>query len=473
VKRIKEIDRLGLNIYDGHPGLPYSHVSEALDEFGKLDTEWDLSTGFYKTENGKTKPDHYLMAEYFKSELHLVSHEGFCEIWTGTHYDIIGTKALSKKIMELSNMQARPTEINDFKTIIMSYTIGEEKNFADNSRKINMANGVLDIRTRVLKPHDPKYHFQYCLPHIYDKTATCPTFHEFLKTVFKNNDGSYDEDTVSVLQKFTGYILLGGDPFLHRALCLIGSGRNGKSTFLDIITELLGTTNCSTVSMSNLNKPFSVVMMQGKMANIDEESSRFNSDVFKALVAGGSVIASYKGVDEFSLRVSARMLFACNDYPIIKDQSIGSVERFLFIPFNQYISPKKRDPKIKDRIISSEMSGVLNWALEGLDALLKSPFIKESYSMLEAKRNYQSESDSVFDWFNEKASIDLDSDEKYGPDDLYRRYERFCITENRNAVGKKAFSRRLCNVIRLKGDEDEVLKVVNGYRVFKKITVKQ
>jgi len=105
------------------------------------------------------------------------------------------------------------------------------------------------VLTGELLPHSYKYMFKYCSPVEYSPTAECPLWEKFLMEVFNNNIELYD-----LAQRLFGYIIIGGRPFLHRAFCLYGNGRNGKSTFLDVLKAVLGKESYSVVSMAKLDK---------------------------------------------------------------------------------------------------------------------------------------------------------------------------------------------------------------------------
>ena len=156
-----------------------------------------------------------------------------------------------------------PNHLDNFIKLTIAKSFDMEKSIFKADGLINIANGILDVKSQEIKPHSHQYFFKYILPHKYDPSAECPRFTRFLNFIF-DNDPQYIDLTAEIY----GYCLLGGNQFLHKSFVLYGSGRNGKSTWLEILQALLGYGNISSVSLANLTKPFSVVNLDGKLANI-------------------------------------------------------------------------------------------------------------------------------------------------------------------------------------------------------------
>jgi putative DNA primase/helicase len=244
-----------------------------------------------------------------------------------------------------------------------------------------------------------------------------------------------------------GYALLGGDPVAHRAFAFYGEGRNGKSTLLDVILELLGKENVSAISMKNLDKPFSAVMLDGKMANIVEESpTKIDAEAFKNIVSGGYVTAAHKGKPEYDLKVNARLFFACNKLPIFRDSTVSIKDRLIFVPFVNYIKKHQRDTGIKARL-GREIEGILNFAIEGLDRYLAEGFTEPRASE-ELMHEYQVESDAVFAWADEFVEVTFDKNDTVMTRQAYNSYLTYCVDARQREASMPGFSRRFASYLR-------------------------
>lgn len=394
-----------------------------------------------RVQNGE-KPNYTEYAHYIKDTYHTKSDDAYCYVWNGTHYDYATFTFLDNLCLRETKYKVTPPQLGNFKKHLMaaSYTVAD--NLVTPIGKINMVNGVLDVKTKKLEPHNPNYFFRYCLKHKYDANAQCPNFMKFLNFVFGDS---------SILPALTleifGYCLLGGDPVTHKAFLLYGEGRNGKSTWLDTLRELLGYHNTAAVSMKLLGKPFSMVQLDGKLANIVEESpAEIDPEDFKNIVGGGMVTASHKGKPEYQLKVDSRLFFATNKLPRFNDASSGIRERLLILPFNRYISEQDRDTDIKNKL-KKEIPGIINMVLHALDDFVdrkyKFPRLTELDKVLD---EYIKESDSVHSWAFEFLEFTDSLNDFVVTNELFKKYVANCSEFHIRPVGINEFRRRIKKV---------------------------
>lgn len=431
-----------------------------------------IDNGFYVKDNKgiSTTPLYNELSLYLKEQYHLKVNESVMFIYNDDHYRHIRKNALMNIIENITNSRVKPSHYDQFYKKIIATCYENFDEFQNPDGYLNLKNGILDIKNKTLINHSPEYFFKYILPHEYNPNATYTHWLEFLNYIFDNN-----QSLIDVCAEIFGYTMYGGDPWLHKAFVCHGEGRNGKSTFLEVLMYLLGQNNFESVSMSNLNKPFSVVRLDGKLANIVEETPTgvIDSENFKNAVGGGYLTAAHKGKPEFQLKCNARLLFACNRLPFFGDATVGSYERLYFIPFNQYIKEKDRVPQYSKRLLK-EISGIMNWAIEGLCRVLNRrylPVVEGSKAVLE---EYRRESDNVYNWAESSLIIDQENGQQYYTKSLYQRYYS-SVGGERHAVNETTFNRRLSSYIKarcvaLKID-DEVFKYRdskrNGYKYIK------
>lgn len=391
---------------------------------------------FISTERG-LKPLYLEMARHLKNTHNLVITDEGNYIYTGTHYAQVSALKLEQMIYELTEGFSTPAHIDGFKKISRVHTYNKDF-FSDKPRgKMNLANGLLDVKSRELSSHSPEHRQTAVLPISFDPTATAPKWEEFLNQVFLG-----DQDLCELTREMFGYTLLGSDPFLQRAFCLYGTGRNGKSTLLHILKCLLGKDNFSAVPMNLLDKPFSCVMLDKKLANICEETptDRINAEIFKTAVGGGSIVAAQKGQPEFLMDVAARFIFACNELPVFKDKTKGLEDRLVLVPFELYLSDEERDFSINKKL-ESELSGILNWALAGAERILEWGRLTTPERSKTLKEEYKRESDSVFDYFLEFLDVSKLNEDAIPIKGTYFKYVDWCKSDGRYAVSQRAFTK--------------------------------
>jgi len=140
---------------------------------------------------------------------------------------------------------------------------------------INLQNGTLsfDEHGEHFKPHDAKEFIQYVLPFSYEPNATAPMFQKYLNRCVP------DKNCQMILAEYLGYVFA-RNLKLEKVLILFGNGANGKSVFADIATALIGETNCTHFSLSELgekndNNRFAI---HAKLLNFGTELGNRNID---------------------------------------------------------------------------------------------------------------------------------------------------------------------------------------------------
>ena len=176
---------------------------------------------------------------------------------------------------------------------------------------IPLTNGVYDIISKKLLPHDPSYRFKYKFPIIYNKDATCPKIATFFQQVLT------DEQQL-VLEEWIGYYFYRNYQF-KKALIMVGEGDTGKTTLLEVIDFLLGKDNVSSVNLHKMTADkFAAAHLYEKHGNIvDELSAKDITDTgnFKMATGGGSISGEYKFGNQFSFVNFSKFTFACNKIP--------------------------------------------------------------------------------------------------------------------------------------------------------------
>ncbi|WP_244149084.1 DNA primase family protein [Bacteroides gallinarum] len=256
-----------------------------------------------------------------------------------------------------------------FPYTVMGLTTGQDK------EKINFLNGTLELKTGNLMRHSYQDYFRYVLPYNYDPDATCQLFMKYLDRVLP------DKDTQKVLAEYTGWIFTSLK--LEKCLFLYGSGRNGKSVFVDIVESLLGKENISHESLSDMcggNGDRSRANLSGKLLNTcsDVAPNAFSGDIFKRIASGEPISTRLLYKDVATLTDYAKMIFCLNELPKTNDKSNGYFRRFLIIPFNIQIPKSEVDPKLAEKIASTELPGIMNWVLEGRRRLIAQSGFTES-----------------------------------------------------------------------------------------------
>jgi putative DNA primase/helicase len=310
---------------------------------------------------------------------------------------------------------------------------------------INLKNGTFDINgeNQNLRPFDKNDFITYQLPFEYNPDATCPKWQKFLDEVLP------DKTLQMVLAEYLGYIFIrNGSPILkeEKALILYGTGANGKSVVFEVVNAMLGNENVSNYSLQDLTNEngYFRAKIANKLVNYASEiNGKLEASVFKQLVSGEPVSARLPYGEPFTLRQYAKLIFNSNELPKDVEQTNAFFRRFLIIPFDVTIPEEKQDKNLHTKIIESELSGIFNWTLSGLNRLLKQKRFTESEKIKEAVNQYRTESDSVLMFLNERnyKKGTTGNFKTYG--DFYDEYRGFCSDDGMIPVKKSNFKKRL------------------------------
>ena len=235
---------------------------------------------------------------------------------------------------------------------------------------LNVKNGLLDLETLLLRPHTPDYLSTAQLDVAYDSTAMSPAITKFIGEVVRPID-------IPLIEEIFGW-LLWPDYHIHKAVMLLGPGRNGKGTLLRLITAFLGRKSISNVTLQDLVADrFSKADLYGKLANIGGDlPSKDLSDTaaFRNLTGGDDNRAQEKYKAAFSFRNKAKLMFSANTLPRSSDDTYAFYSRWILIEFLNIFDIQKgtADPDLDAKLQTpKELSGLLNIALQGLNRLRK------------------------------------------------------------------------------------------------------
>lgn len=235
-----------------------------------------------------------------------------------------------------------------------------------------------------------------------------------------------DTDVRNRVQEYVGSTLATGLS-LGKMQLWIGSGANGKSCLARVVKALHS--SIAALRLNDLDGFSLAEAVDASLLYCDElPTFGLHEETLKALITGEPLRINRKHRSAITTLITARIVAMGNVLPSIKDSSDGVWRRIEVVPFEQHVAPDKIDPFLADRIIAEDLSGVLNWALEGLSRVMKRGFKLEPSipAVMEAAllRN-RAESDSVYAWLlEEPVTI---SDKAHTPKGIvYNEYQEWC-----------------------------------------------
>ena len=287
-----------------------------------------------------------------------------------------------------------------------------------------------------------------------------------------NNIACDDSAIRSLLEEMVGYCLFRRNE-LGKAFVLTGSGSNGKSTFLDMVKNMLGKRNLSVLDLKKLNDRFSTVMLFGKLANIgDDISDEFITDAadFKKIVTGQTIDAEQKGQPKFDFEPFVKLIFSANSIPRIGKgrDSAAIIRRLIIIPFNAKFDDKNPNykPFIADTLKGQEsMEYLIQLGIQGLKRVLTNRKFTTSQKVQEELNEFEESNNPVLGFFRE-CEHEGNAIENEPTNKVYKLYQEYCISNSLTAMSAGEFSKQ----VKKHFDFAIISKKIQGktYRIFVK-----
>ncbi len=229
---------------------------------------------------------------------------------------------------------------------------------------LNTPGGIVDLTTGAMRPaiqEDYASKITAVAP-----GGDAPVWRDFLESV---TDG--DVELQAYLARMVGYSLTGVTTE-HALFFFYGSGRNGKGTFLNILTRILND-YAKVASMETFTEakndrhPQELAGLMGRRlvtAQETEEGKRWAESRLKALTGGDPITARFMRQDDFTFMPQFKLIFAGNHKPALRNVDEAMRARMNLIPFTVYVPPEKRDKRLAEKLWD-EASGILQWAIDG------------------------------------------------------------------------------------------------------------
>lgn len=391
-------------------------------------------------KRGRGRPrkfDHASIAEKLIEKNGACMIDGMPAIRHGNTYKI-GWNAVNKEIILLDRNATRVNqrEVQHYLNVMAEQKVQSPPNL------IAFENGVLDIKTMQLRDYEETDVIPNVIPCDWNESAECEAVDNVLRKMSCGDDAVF-ESLIEVM----GVCMYRSSEFTQSAI-LLGDGSNGKSTFIRMLTALLGKNNISTISMTQLGKNFLTGRLAGKLANLGSEiSNEFKTgdllSVFKELVDGNRMHADVKGVEGFDFENYATIVLCANEFPKLSDSTDGMMRRIFPIEFNARF--RKTDPDYNPRIIHEVSSheaceymallGVL-----GLQQVIKNNGFTPNAASDRRLEEIKAENDTALAWIQHC---------EWTTDDLantptskhYSNYKEWCMEYGYQAYGHNKFTK--------------------------------
>ncbi len=249
----------------------------------------------------------------------------------------------------------------------------------------------LENKPNALMPHTPLWVSPVCLPYEYNPNATCPLWIRFLDEIFEG-----DNEKALLLQEWFGYCLT-HDTSSQKFLIMCGVERAGKGVICDILKSMIGIEATAGFSLYQFARQFGLVPLVDKLVAFCGEVELKNCrdknhilEVLKGITGEDELCIERKYQNALHLVLPTRLIICCNEMPTLYETTGALSSRLLLLQFQKSFSGKE-DYELKDKL-HNELSGISNWALEGLRRLRRNGRFSEPTAMKIGLQEHRRES---------------------------------------------------------------------------------
>lgn len=384
-------------------------------------------------------------------------------------------KARTEEIIENCTTNDRNEVINKIKA-----RTGKDLGLFDNDPNlITLDNGILNLETLELAPHTPDNLSCVLLPVEFtkpiheindetifediEKNLSDTLFYKFLKSSFTVNGEFRKEDFEMILEAVASVMIKRNID--EKAFMFLGAGNNGKSVCMEYIRSLIGDANISNIPLQDLaNDRFMGAGLAGKLANIftDLESDEMkHTGKVKAITSGEGFMVQEKYGKPFKLFPFCKLMFSCNRFPRITDQTQGFFRRWIIVKWDRDFGKEDnvRDPLLKEKLVSNrdEKNLVASCFVYLARKLNKTGKFTHTKNWKNTQKAWNENADPL-DHF--VTSYTKDSDKDTPKRIMYRNYHLCMTSKGETPLGMGQFSKLFSQYY-----EDDVIRDDKGNKV--------
>jgi putative DNA primase/helicase len=342
---------------------------------------------------------------------------------------------------------------------------GDKSPFDAAPQGVAAANSFYRLNGRGIEvvPLEPRHLARFAVAVAPDANHPKALFSALLCATFPAVDADREEQLL-LLQQHFGACVIGAAARMQKAMLWRGVERSGKSTLQEIMRSMFKPENVSAVPPHLWMHEYHCAALAGKILNTvgEIDDKRPLTVSFKNVIGRDLLHGRHVTHRPFSFKNEAGHVFACNTYPPTEDQTNAFWDRWSCIEFRHTCAPERRDDRIADKIIATELPAVLAFALAGAQSLAEHGhrFVETRADQGTIER-WRGRTDSVRSWLADSEAVELHRDDSslaenptywtFSQTELHRYYCLWCSQARRHPLGLHTFGDALRNAFGLCG----------------------
>lgn len=364
-------------------------------------------------------------------------------------WELLASMGPKKAAMAFSSEQARSFQKYENATTYRNYAIKRRDSkyitaaLKEAHPMVEVDQRQLDADEFLLNTPSATYDLRIGLPSVHEHTPA--DFITKQTTVDPSDDGMdiwqdaletffcADNELIDYVQEIAGLSAI-GKVCVEGLIIAYGEGRNGKSTFWNTLSRVLGTysgnmsADTLTVGCKRNVKP-ELAEAKGKRIIIAaelEEGMRLNTSNVKQLCSTDEIYAEKKYKDPFSFVPSHTLVLYTNHLPKIGAIDAGTWRRLIVIPFNAKIEGSSDIKNYADYLFNKAGGAILKWIMTGAKRVIEKDYHIVKPAVVEAAiQKYKDNNDWLSQFLDECCEIDSSYSAKSG--DVYNAYRSYCM----------------------------------------------
>ncbi len=437
---------------------------KAARELARQGYHWGDSApdlGFPLTDLGNAER----LVQRFGNDLRFCTEWGKWLVWSGAHWEIDRLDSIYERAKQVARgiyEEAADSNDVDRRQALSKHAVRSEnhqrikamvelactslapnpEDFDADPWLLNCTNGTLDLRSGRLRPHRREDWLTKRAGSGYLPEAACPLWLAFLNTIMLGR-----QELILFLQTAVGYSLTGRTSE-RCVFILYGTGKNGKSTFLETLRSLLAdyaqsiTTEALLARHQDSGISNDIARLRGARfvpGSETDQGRRLAESKLKSLTGQDTISARFLHCEFFDFRPTFKLWLSTNHKPVITGTDDAIWDRIRLIPFDYRVPNEADDKGLADKL-AAELPGILAWAVEGCLRWQRDG-LEAPRPVQEATTEYRREMDLIAQFLDDRCLLNPAA--RVSAKTLHQAYSDWCSDNGEVAMSSRMLSRRL------------------------------